>query len=221
MPSKTSSLHPSAPNFLTDEQALQGYFLALRAGGRAAKTISTYASSLKLLQEFSAARGMPAIAAVSAEHLREFFGDLYERGNKPASVSVRYRALQQFFKWLVREGERLDNPMDRIPAPRVPEQIQPHYTDDDVRQVLAKMLPNSRDPLVLRNRAMLLTLYDTGLRGAELCGVRTGDLDLRDLSIRVKQAKAGKERVVGISAPVAQAIERYHAASAAGGTPVM
>jgi site-specific recombinase XerD len=147
---------------------------------------------------------------LSTEHLREFFNDLYRRGNKPASVSVRYRALQQFFKWLVIEGERSDNPLDRIPTPRVPEQIQPHYDDDDVRRVLAKIPPNSRDPLLLRNRAILLTLYDTGLRGNELCGVRTSDLDLRDLTIRVRHAKAGRERIVGVSASATQAIDRYH-----------
>ena len=153
---------------------------------------------------------MPALAALSTEHLREFFNHLYQRGNKPAGVSVRYRALQQFHKWLVVEGERPDNPMERIPAPRIPETIQPHYSVEDVQRVLAKIPPTSRDPLALRNRAIVLALYDTGLRGSELCGLRTDDLDLRDLSVRVTQGKAGKERRVGISPLTAQAIERYH-----------
>ena len=74
---------------------------------------------------------MPGVAALSTEHLRKFFNDLCKRGNKPASVSVRYRALQQFYKWLVAEGERQDNPMERIPAPRVPETLQPHYSEED------------------------------------------------------------------------------------------
>ena len=86
MTGNTSSLHASAPNFLDDERALQGYFLALRAGGRADKTIITYSSCLRILRGFCADRGMPPITVLSTEHLREFFNDQYQRGNKPASV---------------------------------------------------------------------------------------------------------------------------------------
>ena len=172
----TTSVHPSAPNILADEPCLTGYLLALRAAGRAEKTVNTYASALGVLRRFCHDRGMPALTALSTEHLREFFNQLYKQGNKPASVSVRYRALQQFYKWLVIEGERQDNPMERIPAPRVPETLQPHYNEEDLRRVLAKIPATGRDPLILRNRAIVLTLYDTGLRGNELCGLRTDDL---------------------------------------------
>ena len=210
MRQETTSLHPSAPNFLAEETIVQGYLLALRATGRAEKTIDTYTEALAILRRFCDDQGMPELAALSTEHLREFFNDLYRRGNKPASVSVRYRALQQFYRWLVTEGERQDNPVARIPAPRVPETIQPHYSEEDLRLVLSKIPPTSRDPLTLRNRAVVLTLFDTGLRGNELCGLRTEDLDLRDLSLRVIRGKAGKERRVGIGPVTAQAVERYH-----------
>ena len=205
-----TSMQPSAPNFLADETIVQGYLLALRASGRAEKTVDTYASALEVLRRFCDDRGMSGIAALSTEHLREFFNHLYKRGNKPASVSVRYRSLQQFYKWLVAEGERTDNPMERIPAPRVPETLQPHYGEEDLRRVLSRIQPTSRDPLTLRNRAIILALYDTGLRGNELCGLRTEDLDLRDLSVRVTRGKAGKERRVGMGPVTAQAVERYH-----------
>ena len=210
MRQETTSLHPSAPNFLADETIVQGFLLALRASGRAEKTINTYTSALAILRRFCDEQGMPELPALSTEHLREFFNDLYKRGNKPASVSVRYRGLQQFYKWLVAEGERQDNPVARIPAPRVPETLQPHYSEEDLRHVLGKIPPTSRDPLVLRNRAVVLTLFDTGLRGNELCGLRSEDLDLRDLSLRVTRGKAGKERRVGIGPVTAQAVERYH-----------
>ena len=210
MTQKVTSLHTGAPHFLADETIVQGFVLALRASGRADKTVDTYAYSLSLLRRFSDDRGMPPLESLSTEHIREFFNQLYKQGNKPAGISVRHRAIQQFFKWLVAEGERQDNPMERIPAPRIPETMQPHYTDDDLRRALAKIPQTSRDPMVLRNRAILLTLYDTGLRGAELCGLRTEDLDIRDLSVMVRRGKGGKERRVGTSAITAQAIDRYH-----------
>jgi site-specific recombinase XerD len=206
--SSTTSSKRRAPNFIEDGAAVDGFLLALRASGRAEKTLETYEYSIELLRRFCAERGMPPLVALSAEHLREFFHELYKRGNKPAGISVRYRALQQFYKWLVAEGERADNPMDRIPPPRVPEVIQPHYSDEELRRVLATIPTTSRDPLVLRNRAVLLTLYDTGIRGGELCALRTDDLNLRGLSLKVR-GKGGKERIVGIGPVTAQAIERY------------
>ena len=55
---------------------------------------------------------------------------------------------------------------------------------------------------------MVLTLFDTGVRASELCGMKLGDVDWKDLSIKVV-GKAGKERHVGIGHKTAQAIERY------------
>lgn len=122
---------------------------------------------------------------------------------------MRYRSIARFYKWLVAEGERRDDPMQRIPAPRIPQTLQPHYTAEEVRRVLAPFSPTSRDPLILRDRAIILTLFDTGVRGAELCGAELEDLDLRQFTIAVRQGKAGKQRRVAVGAVTAQAIERY------------
>jgi len=65
-----TSVQPSAANFLEDEPAVAGYLLALRASGRADKTVHTYAQSLEAIRRFSVGRGMPALAALSTEHLR-------------------------------------------------------------------------------------------------------------------------------------------------------
>jgi site-specific recombinase XerD len=124
MVTRTTISTPSAPNFSAHLIGVDGFVLHLRALGRAEKTIDTYVYSLEALAPFCGGRGMPAVASLSTEHLREFFNELFERGNKPAGVSVRYRALQQYYKWLALEGERSDNPLDRIPAPRVPETLQ-------------------------------------------------------------------------------------------------
>jgi site-specific recombinase XerD len=194
---------------VTDDALLTGYLLSLRANGRKEKTQETYIESLKGLQRFLAERGMPSFLAATTEHIREFLNALFERGNKPATVSVRYRALRKFYGWLVTEGERPDNPMGRIPPPRLPDVLQPHYTPEELRKVLSLCPVASRDILVLRDRAILLCLLDTGLRASELCGARVDDLDLRALSLVVRQAKGGRERAVGLGGVAAQSVERY------------
>ncbi|MPZ50511.1 MAG: hypothetical protein GEU75_14635 [Dehalococcoidia bacterium] len=106
---------------------------------------------------------IPDAVHVSAEHLREWLNELRSRGNKPSTVNTRYRAANSFFKWLTSEGERQDNPLDRIEAPQVPETIQPYYTPDEVQRVL-KALNGRRlkGADAVRTRTILLVLSIAG-----------------------------------------------------------
>ena len=83
--------------------------------------------------------------------------------------------MQAFYKWLRAEGEVTENPVDRISPPRVPESIQPHYTAEDIERVLKALRGRrSRGLDAARSRAIVLVLYDTGVRASELCG--SGDV---------------------------------------------
>ena len=200
---------PRAANLLDDEAAKESFSLSLLAAGRKPGTVETYEKALFRLNSFSSEKNMPGALYMSTEHLREYFADLYKQGWQTSTISIHYRALQQFYKWAVGEGERPDNPLERIPAPRLEEKIQPHYSPANVQAALKRLPRASRDWRILRNRAIVLTLYDTGLRGAELCGLKREDADLRALSLRVERGKGGKWRDVAISAATAQAIDRY------------
>ena len=71
--------------------------------------------------EFLEVHGMPqGVNGVRCEHVEEFITDLLRR-LKPATASIRYRALQQFWKWCVEEGEVERSPMARMVPPKVPE----------------------------------------------------------------------------------------------------
>lgn len=204
----SNKLAASAANSLDDNAIVDSFSVGLLSGGRKPKTEETYRNALRYLARFLSEKGMPGVARLSTEHLREYFRSLYERGLQPSTVSVQYRALAAFYKWLVKEGERLDNPLERIPAPLLEEKIQPHYDADDLQAVLKRLPAVSRNLRLLRNRAVILTLFDTGLRGAELCGLRREDVNLRELTLRVEKGKGGRWREVAISAFTAQAIDR-------------
>jgi site-specific recombinase XerD len=150
--------------------------------------------------------GMPPLAYITTEHVREYLAHLSEKGNKPATIHARYRALNRFFKWCVQEGERKDNPMDRINPPRLPDLIQPHYRDNEIMAVLKAC--NDRSIFGLRDAAIIFTLYDTGVRAAELCGMQIADIDWKELTVLVR-GKAGKERQVSFGHKTATTIDRY------------
>ena len=109
------------------------------------------------------------------------------------------------------EEERQDNPMDRVDPPlcsvsNIPSEIQAYYTPNDVERVIKGI--GGSTPHNLRDAAMIMVLYDSGVRSAELCGMNVDDLDWRDRTIIVT-GKASKQRRVSIGHKTAQAIERY------------
>ena len=161
MVTKSSSSDVPAPNSheslaprdvsesISDDALLRGFTLSLGASGRAEKTLSIYAKSVRALSQFALDRGLPGLSEMDRNVVRHWLTSLHQRNNKPATVSVRHRSVNRFFKWCVAEGERGDNPMDLIDPPRIPEEIQPYYQPAEVNSLL-KAIGNGR---TLRRRA--------------------------------------------------------------------
>ena len=124
MASKTSSSDKSVANSdpqpISDEDLIRGFLLALGAGGRREKTLLIYEKSIRMLSDFAQSLGFPSLVTLDRTHLRHWLTSLHQKGNKPATVSVRYRSLNRFFNWCVAEDERSENPMDRVDRPRFP-----------------------------------------------------------------------------------------------------
>ena len=210
MLTKTSSSDVCAPNLtgdsITDEDLIRAFILALAAGGRKPKTLTVYQESVRSLSAFARDLGLPGLATMDRTHIRHWLTSLYQKGNKPATVSVRYRSLNRFFNWCVIEEERTANPMDRVEPPKIPSEIQAYYSPHDVASVIKAV--GRSTPHNLRDVAIILVLYDSGVRASELCGMKSEDIDWRDRTIIVT-GKASKQRRVSIGDKSAQAIERY------------
>lgn len=105
--------------------------------------------------------------------------------------------IRTFFKWLARNNHILYNPASDIDMPRtefrLPKQV---LTASEAETIIN--LPNVRDPLGLRDRAMLETFYSTGIRRAELVNLSVYDLDPDRGALMIRQGKGGKDRMVPI-----------------------
>ena len=210
MVSKSSSSDVSAPNYgpepISDDDLIRGFILALGAGGRKSRTLFIYEDSIRKLSVFARSLGLSGLATMDRIVVRHWLSSLHQQGNKPATVSIRYRSLNRFFRWCVDEEERTDNPMDHVEPPKIPSEIQAYYRPDDVETVVKSI--GRSTPHNLRDAAMVMVLYDSGVRAAELSGMKIDDLDWRDRTILVR-GKAGKQRRVSIGSKSAMAIERY------------
>jgi len=132
---------------------------------------------------------MPTTAVgVRREHIESFLIALQEAGRAPATVSNRYRALQQFFTYLAAEGEVPESPMRRMSPPQVPERPVNVLSEDELRALLATCKGRAFESL--RDETIIRLFVDTGMRRAELLGLRVEDLDLdQDVAIVVGKGR--------------------------------
>jgi site-specific recombinase XerD len=201
---------------------------ALKAEHKSDATVRSYIESARMLAQFLAAensaadpyRGKhsrlralpaaensaPAVLEATPDDLRRFIADLLER-RSPSTAAVRYRSLQQFYGWAVRDGLRADNPMATMRPPTIPETRVPVVAIDDLRKLLRAC--EGRDFLELRDTALIrLMLEPGGMRRAEVIGLRVEDLDLEN-DVVVVLGKGRRPRAIPYGHRTGQALTRY------------
>jgi site-specific recombinase XerD len=196
----TSTYSPDALASLRDSYALH------LDATKAAKTSVIYLGALDSLMGHLEATGMPTGArSIRREHVESWMAARRAQV-KPASRSLQYRALVQFFKWAVEEEEIERSPMEKIKPPRVPETPVPVVAAVDFRALLRACEGKGYNER--RDAAILLFLYDSGVRLGELVGLKVGDVDLRDRLAYVT-GKRSDMRAVRFGAKAAVAVDRY------------
>lgn len=179
----------------------------LRAENKAPSTIVTYDKAVEQLADFLEAAGMPTdVANVRREHLEAFLVALQSSGARPATVAQRYRSIQQFFKWLVGEGEFRETPMAHMRPPIVPVEPPPVLTPAELLRLLKTCDGTTFDDR--RDNAILRVLLDTGMRRGELAGLRVGDIDFGP-DVAVVMGKGRRPRNCPFGRKTAQAVDRY------------
>ena len=189
---------------LTFGQAVEAFRVYCRSKGLARRTLEIYGNALAQLQAFL---GGSTAALPSSKQLRAFAVQLLDQGLAPTTVSIRLRAIRAFFNFLVRDGLLEESPMKNVPIPKVPRQFPRVLAPE---QVVALLRACDRSSWTgVRNRAIVLSFVDTGLRLGELIGLDVGDVDLVGHRIRVRHAKGGKERFVYFGSTTARALRKW------------
>ncbi|MFZ5775624.1 MAG: tyrosine recombinase XerC [Thermodesulfobacteriota bacterium] len=167
------------------------------------KTVESYGRDLA---EFAASVGaQSAIAAITPQAVRAHVHGLNRR-NKASSVARKLSALRTFFRFLIRRGALVVDPVSAIATPRQERHIPVFLTVDEVFSLLEA--PGADDPFAARDRAILEILYSTGLRVAELAALDLERLDLDQGMVRVR-GKGGKERLVPVGDPAVESVRQY------------
>lgn len=178
----------------------------LLATNRSRRTVQTYLNALAGLTRYLESEALPTeVRSIKRMHLESFVAGRLTVV-KAATVSVQFRALQQFFKWLVAEEELTSSPMAKLRPPIVPEEPPAVLTLEKV----ARLLRACDGPgfLARRDLAIVRLLLDSGMRRAEIAGLKVEDIDLED-GTAIVLGKWRRPRVVPFGRRTAKALDRY------------
>lgn len=173
--------------------------------GRATNTVVSYRRDLVDYLAFGAEGGWDHRNVTSAGVLAWVRGRL-GAGLAAATVRRGLTTVRNFHRWLVLEELRPDDPTTTVELPRVPRGLPKALSQDEAATLMAA--PGGGGPLARRDRAVLETLYGTGLRVSELAGLSLGDVDLAAASLRVL-GKGSKERVAPLGRLALAALEDW------------
>jgi integrase/recombinase XerD len=176
----------TAPEYLAHVQAFLAWVEAkgLTLGGLTRRDLATYQSELFAMRRSD---GRPYSAGFQMN---------------------RFTAIKSFFRFLMRQLLILSDPTTGLERPRMEQQLpRTILTPGDVRKIVEA--PGGRTAVELRDRAILETLYATGIRAAELLSLSPYDIDTEEGMLRVVRGKGGKDRYVPLTRAAAEAITAY------------
>ncbi len=172
-------------------------------------TIKSYREDLEawLEYELAARDGVcPRPDQISVLELRGYLSAMREADYSKATISRRLASLRGFYKFGEREGWAVENPAAALRNPRGRRPLPRVMSTDDVLKLLSA--PPEDDPLGLRDRAILETIYSAGLRVGELVGLNFSDVVLDEDLLKVR-GKGRRERFAFLGTFAKEAILRY------------
>ncbi|MBU4305015.1 MAG: tyrosine recombinase XerC [Candidatus Omnitrophica bacterium] len=166
-------------------------------------TIINYSVDLKELAGFLQNKD---IHGVDVLDIRRFLVGLRQKGFKKITITRKMACLRSFFKFLCREGHIKTNPMIGLVGPKLEKKLPIFLGEDEVSQLLDT--PDIKDERGLRDKAILETLYSTGIRVSELVGLNIENIDFIGGIVRVF-GKGKKERLAPIGDKALRVIKSY------------
>ena len=173
---------------------------------RSALTVSTYKQELRRFLEYAESSGLD-IKSINADQLSSYLGWRKDSGGLDSrSLAKAISCLRSFFRFLMGEGTRADNPASLLESPRRRLKLPETMDRETVERLLGVIDPKTN--LGLRDRALFELIYSSGLRISEAVGLNTRDMDFKE-SVACVNGKGSKQRLVIFGGEAAAWLKRY------------
>jgi len=170
-------------------------------------TVEAYSRDLQQFAAFLSQQIDPCltIGQINHLHIRRYLASVHKELTK-SSVGRKLAAIRSLFRFLLRRGIIEKNPAELVSTPKKEKKLPFHLNIDEITTLVEA--PKLPEELPSRDRAILETLYSSGLRVSELTGLDIKGVDLQAGSVRVL-GKGGKERIIPLGSKAVKALEEY------------
>jgi integrase/recombinase XerD len=169
-------------------------------------TIASYRLDLERYITFLSGRMITEPVRIKKKDITEYFGVLKDIGLGPKSLSRNISSIKMFHKFMVGEGITKHNPVEDLETPKLPKTLPDVLNQDEIESILKQ--PNTVEPLGIRDRTILETMYATGMRVAEMLSLKQSNIFFDEGIVRVF-GKGSKERLIPIGRSARTWIEKY------------
>ena len=170
-------------------------------------TVAAYTADVAEFTAWAERAGVDGPDAVGRLLLRRYLAYLTTRRYARRTIARKAASVRRYFGWLRRTGAIAADPSSRLSAPKGDGRL-PHVLKGRELDALFESAGADPGPVGLRDTAVIELLYGSGLRVAELCGLRPGDLHLDDGHV-MAWGKGSKQRQVPMSAPSVDAVRAW------------
>ena len=175
--------------------------------GLSKNTLSAYRSDLKQFCLFLISLPKPvSLLTVTQAEVQKYLAFCLANGVKASSSSRILSTLRRFYRYQIRENQIQEDPCSHVLSPKLGRPLPKSLSEADVESLLDA--PDVNKPIGIRDRAMLETLYATGLRVSELVELQVNEVNLLVGVLRIV-GKGGKERLVPVGEQASDWIEKY------------
>jgi site-specific recombinase XerD len=199
-----SLIDPARPGSL--QEAFQSFMLDRQIMNCTPHTLSNYEERLAPLITYLETHGVSEPGQITPFLLRGYFAERMARKLAASTEKGFDTATRAFCNFLVREEIIAKSPMARLSAPRLPVEIKPAFTVEEIN-LLLQAAQNTR--FSARDEAILLALLDSGCRASEFVALNFGDVNLETGAVTIRCGKGRKGRITFIGVRTRAAVARY------------
>lgn len=170
-------------------------------------SLRNYRAATRFLVDFLESKHITELEDVKPHHIRDLTKEKQDMGSTPRYINDLLKVWRTWFNYLVTEGylDERDNPAKKVKPLRQPKTIIDTFTVDEMRRMIR--FYDGTDFLSVRNKTIIMLLFDTGMRCNEM--ILMEPEDIKPDYILVKQGKGSKERVVPKSPALSKQLMKY------------
>lgn len=183
---------------------VEDYLFDCQIRGLSPKTVKNYRNHLIRFERYVREQGIDNVKDIKPLHIKKYLKEKQDDGCTNKYCNAIYKVCNQFFNYCVENEYIIKNPMTNIKKAREEKRIMEVFTDEEVNRLINYY--DYSDYLNARNKAIIMTMFDTGIRTTELINIKNDDIQADRIKI---QGKGNKERFVALSIELKRVLRRH------------